>query len=351
MPGCTRARGAEPREPSQKAPPSSSTPTSRTRRVVETNCGEFTIALDPRIAERRGLVRALLPTTATSTTPSSTGSFRSFVIQGGDPTATGTGGPATRPSTRPPRTRSTRSGSRDGEDGGRAAAALRQPFFVVTSDEPSSRADYAVIGEVTAGLESSPDRTARRPARSTDHPVVIESIEISSRRLMVAARSSWRRVPRAGSARRSSACCCRSCWSACARAVSTSRRRRRRTRARDGRPRRRLRRVGARARASLRCGLEALGPTSRQPSSCSPTGRPRARRRSTAWSRPGGRPAPRSWPRATAATAAIPSCSPAPAWNRVPDEGARALEPLLVPCDDLGLRRRRLADDWEEDAR
>ena len=25
-----------------------------------------------------------------------------------------------------------------------------------------------------------------------------------------------------------------------------------------------------------------------------------------------------------------------PAWGRVPDEGARALEPLLVPCDDLG---------------
>lgn len=25
-----------------------------------------------------------------------------------------------------------------------------------------------------------------------------------------------------------------------------------------------------------------------------------------------------------------------PAWSRVPDEGARALTPLLVPCDDLG---------------
>jgi CTP:molybdopterin cytidylyltransferase MocA len=25
-----------------------------------------------------------------------------------------------------------------------------------------------------------------------------------------------------------------------------------------------------------------------------------------------------------------------PAWDRVPDEGARALTPLLVPCDDLG---------------
>jgi hypothetical protein len=24
------------------------------------------------------------------------------------------------------------------------------------------------------------------------------------------------------------------------------------------------------------------------------------------------------------------------AWHNVPDEGARALEPVLIPCDDLG---------------
>jgi CTP:molybdopterin cytidylyltransferase MocA len=38
------------------------------------------------------------------------------------------------------------------------------------------------------------------------------------------------------------------------------------------------------------------------------------------------------------------------AWSRVPDEGARALEPLLVPCDDLGPPGDvDYADDWEED--
>ncbi len=25
-----------------------------------------------------------------------------------------------------------------------------------------------------------------------------------------------------------------------------------------------------------------------------------------------------------------------PVWAQIPDEGARALEPALVPCDDLG---------------
>jgi CTP:molybdopterin cytidylyltransferase MocA len=40
------------------------------------------------------------------------------------------------------------------------------------------------------------------------------------------------------------------------------------------------------------------------------------------------------------------------AWSRVPDEGARALEPLLVPCDDLGTPGDvDSADEWEEDPR
>jgi nicotine blue oxidoreductase len=41
-----------------------------------------------------------------------------------------------------------------------------------------------------------------------------------------------------------------------------------------------------------------------------------------------------------------------PAWSAVPDEGARALDPLLVPCDDLGSPGDvDSADDWEEEPR
>ena len=39
-------------------------------------------------------------------------------------------------------------------------------------------------------------------------------------------------------------------------------------------------------------------------------------------------------------------------WSRVPDQGARALEPVLVPCDDLGTPGDvDSADDWEEEPR
>ncbi|MDX6423877.1 MAG: hypothetical protein QOI67_1348 [Gaiellaceae bacterium] len=38
------------------------------------------------------------------------------------------------------------------------------------------------------------------------------------------------------------------------------------------------------------------------------------------------------------------------AWKSVPDEGARVLEPVLVPCDDLGSPGDvDSADEWEEE--
>jgi hypothetical protein len=41
-----------------------------------------------------------------------------------------------------------------------------------------------------------------------------------------------------------------------------------------------------------------------------------------------------------------------PAWGRIPHEGARAFEPLLVPCDDLGPPGDvDFADEWKEDPR
>jgi CTP:molybdopterin cytidylyltransferase MocA len=41
-----------------------------------------------------------------------------------------------------------------------------------------------------------------------------------------------------------------------------------------------------------------------------------------------------------------------PAWEGIPDEGARVLEPVLVPCDDLGPPGDvDYVDDWEEDRR
>ena len=52
-----------------------------------------------------------------------------FVIQGGDPTATGAAGPATRWTSRRPRTPPTERAGRDGEDRGRAAGGLGQPVL------------------------------------------------------------------------------------------------------------------------------------------------------------------------------------------------------------------------------
>ena len=76
--------------------------------------------------------------------------------------------------------------------------------------------------------------------------------------------------------------------------------------------------------------------TSRRRSSSSPTGRGSPRPRSHASSSGGGRPAQTSSPPPTAASAGIRSLVARAAWDGIPDEGLRAVEPQLVPCDDLG---------------
>ena len=78
-----------------------------------------------------------------------------FVIQGGDPTGTGTAGPATRPSRRRRPRRSTRRASsrwrrRQTEAPGTADS---QFFIVIGPDAATLPPEYALLGNVTDGLD------------------------------------------------------------------------------------------------------------------------------------------------------------------------------------------------------
>jgi cyclophilin family peptidyl-prolyl cis-trans isomerase len=104
-----------------------------------------------------------------------------FVIQGGDPTATGAGGPGYTTVDTPARDTKYTSGivaMAKMETEPRGAAGSQ--FFVETGDELALAPDYAVIGEVTSGL----DAVARIGALgdpATEQPtttVVVESLEI-----------------------------------------------------------------------------------------------------------------------------------------------------------------------------
>jgi peptidyl-prolyl cis-trans isomerase B (cyclophilin B) len=124
------------------------------RLVFETNCGSFTITLNQALA------------------PNATGSLVSlaqrgffndtffhrivpgFVIQGGDPTGTGTGGPGYTTHDKVAPDASYAHGvvamAKSGAD---PAGTAGSQFFVVTGQDAGLTPDYAVVGTVTSGLD------------------------------------------------------------------------------------------------------------------------------------------------------------------------------------------------------
>lgn len=107
-----------------------------------------------------------------------------FVIQGGDPTGTGTGGPDyTTIDTPPADTRYVRGTVAMAKTAQEAAGAAGSQFFVVTGASTGLPPDYAVLGQVVRGL-TVVDRIGRLGNPQTEKPtkrVVIRSIAITPR--------------------------------------------------------------------------------------------------------------------------------------------------------------------------
>jgi peptidyl-prolyl cis-trans isomerase B (cyclophilin B) len=136
----------------QKRPTEKLDPAKTYRVAFETNCGTFTIEIDQRSA----------PVTGASITALARKGFfdgtvfhrivPGFVIQGGDPTGTGTGGPGYS-TVDPPK-----AGARYVKYVVAMAKTSAEPpgtsgsqFFVVTGDDAGLPPDYAILGTVVSG--------------------------------------------------------------------------------------------------------------------------------------------------------------------------------------------------------
>ena len=148
--------------------------------VVTTNKGEFTIELD------------------TENAPITTNSFAylaeegfyddltfhriapGFVIQGGDPNGDGTGGPGyTCVEKPPPSTTYDKGIVAMAKAGPEPAGASGSQFFVVTGASSPLPPDYAIVGEVTEGLDVVEEiGKLGTPAEQPTEDVTIDSIEI-----------------------------------------------------------------------------------------------------------------------------------------------------------------------------
>jgi peptidyl-prolyl cis-trans isomerase B (cyclophilin B) len=148
--------------------------------VVETNCGSFTIQLDQETA----------PNTSASLVALARDGFfdnvifhrvvPGFVIQGGDPTGTGTGGPGYKTVDVPPQDAAYIQGVvAMAKSGDEPPGTSGSQFFVVTGADAALPPEYAVVGTVTDGL----DTVLRIDALGTGDgppstPVVIEKVTV-----------------------------------------------------------------------------------------------------------------------------------------------------------------------------
>ena len=123
--------------------------------VLETNKGSFTIELDQKLAPN---------TTKSLVQLASKGFFDGtkfhrvvpgFVIQGGDPTGTGTGGPGYKTVDVPPKDAAyTRGVVAMAKTTAEAPGTAGSQFFVVTGTDIGLPPDYAIVGKVTDGMKT-----------------------------------------------------------------------------------------------------------------------------------------------------------------------------------------------------
>jgi peptidyl-prolyl cis-trans isomerase B (cyclophilin B) len=149
--------------------------------VFETNCGSFTVELDTELA----------PNTAPSLVKLAEEGFfdntifhrivTNFVIQGGDPTQTQSGGPGYSTVDPPPANFRYVTGTvAMAKTGAEPVGTAGSQFFVLTTDESGLPAEYAVVGKVTAGIDvveliGTLGDVLERPTQ----PVVISSVTVT----------------------------------------------------------------------------------------------------------------------------------------------------------------------------
>ena len=178
---CSEVDPPEPREEGGGEKQTELPPGKAPELVVETNCGSFTIELEPEAAPKTvasvaGLAEAGFydETTFHRIVPG-------FVIQGGDPTATGTGGPGYKTVDTPkPSTTYTKGVVAMAKTPTEAPGTSGSQFFVVTGADIGLPPEYAVIGKVTDGIEVV-DKIARLGDPTTEEPTQV--VVISKMRL------------------------------------------------------------------------------------------------------------------------------------------------------------------------
>ncbi len=184
--GCKPADKPAPKNTKLAKPSEKLDPAKTYVATVKTNCGTFEITLDAKQAPKTGGSFKYLADKGFYDGLSFHRVVGGFVIQGGDPSGDGTGGPGYSVVEAPPDGIVYKQGTvamakTQLEDAGTSGSQ----FFVVTSDQASSALtpDYALVGQVTKGMDVV-DLIGTAPVSADEQPIdpiVMQSVKVEER--------------------------------------------------------------------------------------------------------------------------------------------------------------------------
>jgi cyclophilin family peptidyl-prolyl cis-trans isomerase len=153
--GCTPVRQVAPKPDGKLKKPTAKLDPSKTYvATVKTNCGSFAFTLDQKTAPNASASIAYLAGKRFFDRTVFHRIVPGFVIQGGDPTGSGSGGPGYSTVDKPPKGTTYKKGTvAMAKTGDEPAGTAGSQFFVVTGADAGLPPDYAVVGEVTSGQD------------------------------------------------------------------------------------------------------------------------------------------------------------------------------------------------------
>jgi peptidyl-prolyl cis-trans isomerase B (cyclophilin B) len=173
--GCVTVTAPEVTDRSAEAPTTKLDVTKTHDVTISTNCGDFTIRLDPKQSPNAAASFAALTESGFFDNTVFHRISPGFVIQGGDPTATGSGGPGYSTVDTPPAgAQYTHGVVAMAKSAAEPAGTAGSQFFVVTAADTGLSADYAIIGKVVEGL----DVVDRIGGLGNDDETPMETVEI-----------------------------------------------------------------------------------------------------------------------------------------------------------------------------
>ena len=180
--GCESVDAPAPRDaPSLTAPKGTLDPGKTWSLTFETSCGDFTVELDPSLAPEATNSLVFLAREGYFDDTVFHRIVPGFVIQGGDPTQSGAGGPGYATLDVPPgAARYTKGTVAMAKSGLEPAGTAGSQFFVVTADGVNLPAEYAIVGKVSQGMDVVERIGALGDAEEKPtQPVVVRTVTVS----------------------------------------------------------------------------------------------------------------------------------------------------------------------------